>query len=245
MPPRRPRPRPASLDRRQALAALGRLGAALVVGCGSAPEGPACVLGPRLTAGPYWVDERLDRSDLRWDTHRLAAPDPRPGVPLTLDIRLLTPSEEGCRPLRGAQVDLWHCDALGVYSDVPGTGTAGQNFLRGYQVTDAGGTVTFTTIYPGWYPGRAVHIHAKVRLFDPFAEVTTEVSTQLFFDDEVTDGVLATAPYADRGPRDTRNAVDPVYRGQGALLVLLEGSPTAGYQGEVALGVRVGEIQGA
>ena len=142
-------------------------------------------------------------------------------------------------------MDLWHCDALGVYSDVPGTGTAGQNFLRGYQVTDAEGTATFTTIYPGWYWGRAVHIHAKVRLFDPFAEVTTELSTQLFFDDAVTDAVLATGPYGLRGERDTRNAADPVYRGHGALLVPVEGSPTAGYRGEMVLGVQVGESQRA
>lgn len=243
MPPRSTWVRPASLDRRQVLAALGTAGAALVVGCASSPEGQDCALAPELSPGPTWRDARLNRSDLRWDSHPVGQPEPRPGVPLLIDLRVLAPADEGCRPRSGAQVDLWHCDAGGLYSDLPGSGTGGQDFLRGYQVTDADGAVRFTTIYPGWYPGRTVHIHVEVRLFDPFGEVTTEVSTQLFFDDAVTDAVLATAPYSDRGPRDTRNATDPLRSQQGALQLALAGSPTSGYRGVVALGVRIGEIR--
>jgi hypothetical protein len=232
------------LDRREAIALLGLAGSALLVGCSGAAEGPACVLAPELTAGPYWQDEGLERGDLRWDTHRLAVPDPRPGVPLQLDLRLLASSDLGCHPVRGAQVDLWHCDAMGIYSDVAESGTAGQNFLRGYQITDAAGAVSFRTIYPGWYAGRAVHIHAKVRLFDPYGERTTEVSTQLFFDDAVTDAVHSVEPYRQRGPRDTRNAMDAIYGGRRELLISLEGDPTSRYLGAIELAVRVGHING-
>jgi len=230
------------LDRREVIALLGLAGGALLLGCGGVTQGPACALAPALTAGPYWLDEGLDRSDLRWDTHRIAVPDPRPGVPLQLDIRLVASSEEGCHPVHGAQVDVWHCDALGLYSDVAANGTTGQNFLRGYQQTDLSGLVSFTTIYPGWYPGRAVHIHAKVRLFGPYGELTTEVSTQLFFDDAVTDAVHSLEPYRDRGQRDTRNAADALYGGHRELLLSLEGSPTDGYQGTIDLAIQVGQV---
>jgi protocatechuate 3,4-dioxygenase beta subunit len=160
--------RPAStLDRRQALALLGRAGVLLVAACGTSPEGPACALATELTAGPYWRDAPLHRSDLRWDTAGTAI-DPNPGVLLQLVIRVVKASDDGCRPVRSARVDVWHCDARGVYSDVPDRGTAGQDFLRGYQVTDSAGQVTFSTIFPGWYPGRAVHVHTRVRLFDAY-----------------------------------------------------------------------------
>ena len=238
MPPGRPSP----LDRRTALALLGRAGVVLLTGCGSAPEAPACVIPPELTAGPYWRDASLHRSDLRWNTAATGG-DPQPGVLLQLAIRVVTTSDAGCRPVRGARVDVWHCDALGVYSDVPDRGTAGQDFLRGYQVSDAAGQVMFSTVFPGWYAGRAVHVHTRVRLFDPFGEPSTDVSSQLFFDDAVTDAVLATAPYAERGPRDTRNPVDPIYAGHTELLVPLEGAVSSGYRGLVPLGIRVGEVR--
>ena len=141
-----------------------------------------------------------------------------PGVPLVLTLRPFTSTDAWCRPIRGARVDLWHCDARGAYSGVQDRGTGGRDFLRGYQVTDDAGEVRFVTVYPGWYPGRTAHIHAKVRLFDPFGEVTTEMSTQLFFDDTVTDAVLEKEPYAGRGPRDTRNVDDPILRGHSAPL---------------------------
>lgn len=162
---------------------------------------------------------------------------------LELTIRVSTSSEERCRPLRGAQVDLWQCDAQGVYSGVPEGGTAGRDFLRGFQLTDEAGLVRFLTVYPGWYPGRTVHIHGKVRTFDPFGQVITEVSTQLFFDDGVTDAVLDTPAYAGRGPRDTRNSTDSIFRGQQARLVSLSGDVGSGLRGEIDLGVMVGEIR--
>ena len=232
------------LDRRQALALLARSGALLVVGCGgTSGEAPACLLAPVLTAGPYWRDDPLRRGDLRSDSRPSSAAEPLPGVLLDLALRVSTTSEEQCRPLRGAQVDIWQCDAQGVYSGVPELGTTGRDFLRGFQVSDEAGWVQFLTLFPGWYPGRTVHIHAKVRTFDPFGVVVTEVNTQLFFDDALTDAVFESAAYAGRGPRDTRNATDPVLGGQAARLVPLTGDVESGLRGVMDLGVRIGEIR--
>ena len=127
-----------------------------------------CVLAtPTVTEGPYWVDEKLFRSDIRSDPSTGTA---RAGVPLTLTVKVQNLTSSGCAPLTGAYVDIWHCDAKGIYSDEPsynpggGTGTVvttGQKFLRGYQITDENGQVQFTTIYPGWYNGRTIHIHVQ------------------------------------------------------------------------------------
>jgi protocatechuate 3,4-dioxygenase beta subunit len=232
------------LDRRQALTLLARGGALLAVGCGgTSAEPPACLLAPVLTAGPYWRDDPLRRSDLRSDSGPSSGAEPLPGVLLDLALQVSTTSENQCRPLRGAQVDIWQCDAQGVYSGVPELGTTGRDFLRGFQITDDAGWVQFLTVFPGWYPGRTVHIHAKVRTFDPFGGVVTEVSTQLFFDDALTDAVFESAAYAGRGPRDTRNARDPVLGGQPARLVSLTGDASSGLRGVMELGVTIGEIR--
>jgi protocatechuate 3,4-dioxygenase beta subunit len=113
-----------------------------------------------------------------------------------------------CTPLRGAEVEIWHCDAAGVYSAVtdPSFNTTGQNWLRGSQVTNAAGMATFTTIYPGWYGGRAVHIHFKVH-----PSASTVFTSQLFFDDAVSDDVFAQTAYAVHGARDTRNENDSIF----------------------------------
>ncbi|HVF98722.1 MAG TPA: twin-arginine translocation pathway signal protein, partial [Chloroflexia bacterium] len=115
---------------------------------------PNCMVKPELTEGPYFVDVALDRSDVRSDTSTGTMSE---GVPLSLAFVVLQVGSNACTPLKGAQVDIWHCDAAGVYSGVQGS--AGTNFLRGYQVTDATGRANFTSVYPGWYSGRAVHIH--------------------------------------------------------------------------------------
>jgi protocatechuate 3,4-dioxygenase beta subunit len=201
----------------------------------------ACVLDPTTTKGPYWVDERLNRSDVRSDTNGLASPNPRPGLPLTLEFAVQASSAGACTPLQGAQVDIWHCDASGLYSEVGST--AGQNFLRGYQVTDSSGIARFTTIYPGWYSGRAVHIHVKVRLFDASNNTTTEATTQVFFDDAVTDSVYANvSPYSSRPNRDTRNSADGIYGNQTVLLLALEGGNSSGYAANISLGVTLGQV---
>ena len=233
---------PTLLARREALALLARGGVGLLLACGNAPETPECLLAAIGAPGPTWRELSLRRSDLRWNS-QAAGEDPRPGVPLTLSLKLVTQSTNDCRPLRGARVDLWHCDAQGVYSDVESLGTVGEDYLRGYQVTNEWGWVRFVTVYPGWYTGRAVHVHAKVRLWDPYGEVSTDVSTQLFFDDAVSDAVYATEAYGGRGMRDTRNATDTIFRAGTSPLVSIGGSVESGLEGNVQVAVQVGQIR--
>ena len=159
---------------------------------------------PYKTEGPYFVDERLKRSDIRTDPSDGSVSD---GTRLALSFAVTRLDGSTCLPLQGAVVDVWHCDAGGVYSDVndPGFNTTGRKFLRGYQVTDASGAVTFTTIWPGWYAGRTVHVHFKIRL-DPNASSGFDFTSQLYFDDSLTDVVHAQQPYAAKGQRTRRNA---------------------------------------
>ena len=232
--------------RREVLKALSALGTLAVFPCGGAADGGgfsngACVLDPTLTRGPFWVDERLSRSDVRSDTNGRASPNPRPGVPLSLRFVVSSFGASTCAPLVGALVDVWHCDATGIYSDVKGT--PGQNFLRGCQTTDATGSAFFTTIYPGWYRGRAVHIHVKVRVLDSANNATTEATTQIFFDDAVSDAVFRMiAPYSSRPARDTRNAADGIYGDRTMLLAKVHGDPASGYWATFPLAVRVGQV---
>jgi len=197
-----------------------------------------CIVTPALTEGPYFVDERLNRSDLRSDP---ATGQVKEGVILTLAVALSQISSSGaCSPLAGALVDLWHCDALGVYSDVHDAGfdTLGQKFLRGYQVSDASGLVRFTTIYPGWYSGRAVHVHFKART-SPGASSGLEFTSQMFFDEALTDLVHAQAPYNTKGRRDTTLTTDGIYRSGGSSLLVPLSASGAGYAGTLNVGVRV------
>lgn len=171
-----------------------------------------CVVRPEMTVGPYFVDEKLNRSDVRGD---------RTGAELQLALRVFTVAAGACTPLVGAFVDIWHCDAAGLYSDVAQEGTAGQTFLRGYQVTDSNGSVKFTTIYPGWYTSRAVHIHFKIR--DALTTNPTQYHfiSQFFFDEDLTTQVHAQAPYASKGTRDTLNSTDNIFQGSGGSQMIL------------------------
>jgi protocatechuate 3,4-dioxygenase beta subunit len=172
---------------------------------------PACIVRPALTEGPYFVDEKLSRSDIRSDPATGAV---RPGALLTLAFLVSRVSGSACAALSGAVVDVWHCDALGVYSDVDSA--RGQKFLRGNQTTDASGSAKFTTIYPGWYQGRAVHIHFKIR---PTA--SSEFTSQLFFDDALSTQVFAQTPYSQKGTQGiTRNAADGIFQQSGGKLNL-------------------------
>jgi protocatechuate 3,4-dioxygenase beta subunit len=197
---------------------------------------PSCVVRPELTEGPYFVDEKLDRSDIR--------PDPsdgsvREGILLTLAF-VVSQVSNSCTPLRGAQVDVWHCDAEGVYSDATDRGfnTVGQKFLRGYQVTDESGRAQFMTIYPGWYQGRAVHIHFKIRT-DPVSQAGYEFTSQLFFDESITDQVHAQQPYAAKGRRTLLNDGDGIYRNGGSQLLLTPTRSTDGYAATFDIGLQM------
>ena len=161
----------------------------------------ACVLTPDKTEGPYFVDERLNRADIRVDPSNGSV---QPGVPLRLTITVLD-MDNACAPVAGAAVDIWHANAEGRYSDVSANGTVGRKYLRGYQVTDANGAVQFTTVYPGWYSGRAIHIHFKIRKFDG-SSTTYEFTSQIFFDESVNQAVLAEGPSARAGRPTRRTA---------------------------------------
>ncbi len=230
------------LSRRQVLTLLGVTGALGFTGGGlfsrqsiAATHVPACVARPEQTEGPYFVDERLNRSDIRSDP---TSGEVKPGTPLTLTLQMSQLGSGDCRPLAGAQVDIWHCDALGVYSDVRDASfnTIGQKFLRGYQITDAQGEARFLTIYPGWYAGRTVHIHMKVRTAHA-AERHLEFTSQLYFDDGLTDRVYADHPYAAKGRRNARNQEDRIFRRGGDQLMLAPIATADGYTATFAIGV--------
>ena len=175
---------------------------------------PSCVVVPELTEGPYYVDVNLERSDIRPNTGDGAVSE---GAPLELGWVVSQVDGDGCLPLEGAIVDVWHCDALGVYSGVQGS--AGTDFLRGFQRTDASGAASFTTVYPGWYQGRAVHIHFKIRT-DPDAEAGFEFTSQLFFDDALSQQVYASGVYASKGQPDQPNASDGIFNQSGGATLL-------------------------
>lgn len=226
------------LTRREALALLGSSGVALLTGCrASARTLPSCVVRPQQTEGPYFVDERLNRSDIRSDPATGAL---KAGAVLQLGFTVSRVSTGACTPLTGAHIDVWHCDGLGLYSDVtdPGFNTVGQKFLRGYQATDRSGRAEFTTIYPGWYQGRAVHIHFKIRT-DPSSAQGHEFISQLYFDDAFTDRVHALAPYASKGQRTVRNTGDGIFRRGGQQLMLAVAERGQGYAATFDIGLQL------
>ena len=238
------------LSRRHALRLLGLGAGATALGAGgvlaqrsggagqaSAASGlPGCVVRPAMTEGPYFVESEPRRSDIRRDTTtgKLSA-----GVPLTLNFEVSRVAVGGCTPRGQVLIDVWHCDAQGVYSDVQGnTG----DFLRGSQVTDAQGRAKFTTIYPGWYRGRAVHIHFKLRPLNASGKATGEFTSQLFFPESVNSAVFARAPYNAHGTKaDTPNAQDGIYRNGGSQLLLnVKGDPVKGYTATFDIGLNIG-----
>lgn len=199
---------------------------------------PDCVVRPELTEGPYFVDEQLERADIRSDPATGAVSE---GALLALAFNVTQVGNNTCTPLAGATVDVWHCDAAGIYSDVsdPGFDTSGRRFLRGYQVTDANGRAAFTTIYPGWYSGRTVHIHFKIRA-NATSNQAYEFTSQLFFDEALTDQVHAQQPYAAKGYRNTLNSDDNIYND----LLLLNVSPsTDGYTTTFNIGLDLADTQ--
>jgi protocatechuate 3,4-dioxygenase beta subunit len=216
----------ARLTRASLLRAAGAAAAALGLGRlgghdAFADESVSCVLTPEQTEGPYYIAKEKLRRNIT---------DGRPGTPLTL--RLAVFDAKTCRPIRGAAVDIWHCDASGIYSGY-GAGRASRTFMRGIQRTNAKGVATFKTVYPGWYQGRTVHIHVKVHVRGNVVH-----TGQLYFPDRVTDAAYGKAPYTNRPNRDVRNADDMVFRNGGKPSLLSVRRNDAGYVGSIRMGVR-------
>jgi protocatechuate 3,4-dioxygenase beta subunit len=221
----------AQLTRGRLFRLTGGLAAALGVGAvkGSWPgdelalaaDEVTCVLTPEQTEGPYYIAGEKVRRNIT---------EGRPGTPLTL--RLTVVDARTCKPIKGAAVDIWHCDAAGSYSGF-GAGRASRTFMRGIQRTNASGVAIFKTVYPGWYPGRTVHIHVKVHVRGNVVH-----TGQLYFSDRVTDAVYRLVPYSRRPNRETRNADDSLFRNGGRRSLLrLQRSGTS-YVGSIKMGVR-------
>jgi hypothetical protein len=219
------------LNRRAVLQAAGGAGLAAVFGARAldflglggeeAQAATTCLLTPEVTEGPYWVENRLTRRDVR---------EGKPGVPLVVRFSVL--NARTCRPIRNADVEIWHCDALGNYSAVDGAST---RFLRGHQKADSAGRAEFLTIFPGWYQGRTPHIHLKVHVGGDAVH-----TGQVFFGEAITRIVYRQAPYASRGQYDTPHASDGIYRqagGSRAELELARRPNARGYVGTIAIGI--------
>jgi protocatechuate 3,4-dioxygenase beta subunit len=216
------------LTRREALAVLGSSGGLLLLGGSvwrpATEDWHPCVVRPASTAGPYYVDEKLNRSDIRSDPSDGSV---KQGALLALTLNVSTLAKGACSPLKDAVVDVWQCDAEGVYSDAEDPryfNTIGKKFLRGHQITDKNGAVRFTTIYPGWYPQRTPHIHYKIR--SPASDSSRyEFTGQMYFDEGTSDRVFAQAPYVGRGKRAVSNVTDRIYNAHGGRQSLLSVRP--------------------
>ncbi|MCA8881328.1 MAG: intradiol ring-cleavage dioxygenase [Rhodobacteraceae bacterium] len=158
-----------------------------------------CLVLPEVTEGPYYLDSRLVRRDIR---------EGRAGVPVVLRLQVV---DSACAPLPGARVDVWHCDAQGIYSGFGGdtadrTSSKGETFLRGTQIADTQGVAEFLTVYPGWYRGRTTHIHYKI-----FLDETNVLTGQIFLPDALSEYLYAAVPaYHRDGTRDTMNGTDGI-----------------------------------
>jgi len=225
------------LTRREALGAVGAAGAALAFGCGDSPTSPSaaattttptstnatCAVTPTETNGPYPSLTDLFRSDIR---------ENKSGTVLTLTIHVVNVSN-GCAAVPNANVEIWHVDAAGDYSQY-GTQTT-QTFLRGIQTTNGNGDVTFTTIYPGWYQGRATHIHVEVTMAGRSVKVT-----QIAFPESINNAVHASGTYASRGTNPMSNLSDGIFSDSlSSEIVTPTGSVGAGYAATFQVGVSV------
>jgi protocatechuate 3,4-dioxygenase beta subunit len=191
------------------------------------PAAASCQFSPTLPDGPFYFDAKLFRVDIT---------ENRPGVPIEYRLGVVDAS---CQPVANAIVDVWQCDAVGVYSgydgQITGASTKGMNFLRGMQKTDAKGLTRFTAIYPGWYPRRVPHVHVKIHL-SPKAVVTTN----LFLPDSVNAEVYTTPHYKARGLSPMTIAQDVELKGDEARFKTLTINLTkdgGGYVGSYTFGV--------
>jgi protocatechuate 3,4-dioxygenase beta subunit len=239
------------------LIATGATAATLAVGA-AAPEAPTadkanaghsapvaaaavCTLTKEMTEGPYYLDGALVRADIT---------ESKPGVPLKLALTVV--DDDTCAPLSGALVEIWHCDALGEYSGFVGNNGHSEpddgSFLRGGVLTNSSGVANLTTIYPGWYRGRCIHIHLKVHTgvtltSDGSFTGGRELHTgQLFFNETITTAVAKISPYSTNTVTRTTLAQDSIYDDGGAAsglltLTALGSTAASGYTGTLTVGV--------
>src|SRR5215467_4006242 len=241
-----------TLSRRRLLETLGLAGSALLSGCSSSPvsassaatststsasgansaiAASSCVVTPEETAGPY--PDRLGMLN-QPAFFRQDITEGRSGLPLALTLAVVNVAKS-CAALANASVEIWQCDASGDYSEYaqPGYNGVGQTFLRGLQTTDAAGRVSFKTIYPGWYQGRATHIHVQV-----FVNGSAIKTTQIAFPEDVTSTVYRTGVCASHGQNSTSNSGDMVFAdGTQYEMASLSGDPSGGYSATLTIGV--------
>jgi len=233
------------VTRRAILGALTAVGSAAIAGaCGSAAASPttpteptsagttsggssngACAVIPSETEGPY-----PDRTGMinNAQFYRQNITEGKPGTPLTLALTVVSVAN-ACAPVANATVEVWHCDHQGGYSEYTTSGTA----MRGLQKTDATGKATFTTVYPGWYQGRATHVHLEV-----FVNGSSVKTTQLAFPEDVTAAVYAQGVYASRGQNPTTNARDGIFAdGYTSELATMSGSAASGLTASLQIGI--------
>ncbi|MFI5871457.1 intradiol ring-cleavage dioxygenase [Streptomyces sp. NPDC051445] len=244
-----------SVARRTVLVASGATAAALAVGAAATPEAPVadaadtapvaaaavCTLTREMTEGPYYLDGQYVRPDIT---------EGKPGIPLKLTLTVV--DDDTCVPLSNALVEVWHADHLGEYSGFVGANGHSEpddgTFLRGGVLTNASGVAIITTIYPGWYVGRCIHVHIKVHTnvtLTPDGSFTggQELHTgQLYFSETITTAVSRLSPYSANRVTRTTLARDSVYDGGGAAsglltLTALGSSASSGYAGTLTLGV--------
>ena len=198
---------------------------------------PDCVLTPEQEEGPFYIDLAQVRQDIV---------ENRPGVPLALALTVV--DSNTCEPIRDAAVDIWHCDALGVYSGEPSEGSEGETYLRGVQLTTGNGLAEFATIYPGQYPGRTTHIHLKVHIGGGQSDGTysgghVSHTGQLFTSDRRDAEVFALAPYNRNTAELVSRNTDGIFRDQGgsssvlALARVGDSLARDGFTAKVTLGV--------
>lgn len=218
------------------MAGIGAAAAAPLLACAREPEsaapafgqgrliaGESCPLTPRQTEGPFYFEPRLVRRDIR---------EGRPGVPLRLRLQVVRAVD--CAAEGRARVDVWHCDSAGAYSGYDSERTAGEAWLRGTQMTDAEGVVAFETLFPGWYSGRATHIHCKAWTSDG-----REIASQIYFPDALSGRIHSESPYAGRRGRRVLNGEDGLFRSAGGAVPLATMvRSAAGYDGAIVLALR-------
>jgi protocatechuate 3,4-dioxygenase beta subunit len=180
---------------------VSRIGGREAMAEPAALSGSSCTLSPEVTEGPYWIQNGLWRRDIT---------EGQPGRPLRVKLRVIRAST--CAPMARANVEVWHADAYGDYSGYDGGGGSQTTtrYLRGHQRTGSNGWATFDSIYPGWYSGRAPHIHLKVHVGG-----NTVHTGQLFFPQSVSSFVYGHGVYASRGRNDTTNDTDSIYQQAG------------------------------